>query len=102
MDGGVQKEWEEEARLSEWGEGREGMVVGLEVGLEEAERLRTLGIYEGSRLRVVRAGWPMIVEVMRTRVGLCGSLAGGMRVRECGCGKVGVGKGSGEGGVCGR
>ncbi|TWT88663.1 FeoA domain protein [Pseudobythopirellula maris] len=46
----------------------------------ESTRLRSLGICEGRELRVVRAGNPLIVGVLGTRVGLSQQLAASVRV----------------------
>ncbi|RLS28072.1 MAG: ferrous iron transport protein A [Planctomycetota bacterium] len=56
--------------------------------LAEADRclLRAMGIHESCELKVCKAGAPCIVEVERTRVGLCGSVASQVFVKPCdGC-----------------
>lgn len=56
--------------------------------LAEADRclLRAMGIHESCELKVCKAGAPCIIEVERTRVGLCGSVASKVFVKPCdGC-----------------
>ena len=56
--------------------------------LSEADRglLRAMGVHESCELKVCKAGAPCIIEVERTRVGLCGSMASKVLVKPCdGC-----------------
>ena len=56
--------------------------------LSEADRglLRAMGVHESCELNVCKAGAPCIIEVERTRVGLCGSVASKVLVKPCdGC-----------------
>jgi Fe2+ transport system protein FeoA len=52
-----------------------GVVHSIEVAQEDMERLKTMGICVGRRVRVVKAGDPMIVCVMDSRIGLAARLA---------------------------
>lgn len=54
-------------------------------------RLHSLGFFEGQSVRVLRSGNPMVVEVMRVRVGMARSLAEGIGV----CQKAAVTAGPG-------
>ncbi len=56
--------------------------------LAEADRclLRAMGVHESCEFKVCKAGSPCIIEVERTRVGLCGSVASQVLVKPCdGC-----------------
>ena len=58
------------------------------ISLADADRclLRAMGIHESCELKVCKAGAPCIIEVERTRVGLCGSVASKVFVKPCdGC-----------------
>ena len=49
------------------GEGREGVVVEVRGGPGFQRRLADVGIYPGSRVRVLRSHGPVVVEVLSTR-----------------------------------
>ncbi len=52
-----------------------GVVCGVDVGAIELERLQMMGLCLGRRVRVVKAGDPMIVSVMGSRIALARALA---------------------------
>jgi Fe2+ transport system protein FeoA len=54
--------------------------VRVEADGDDVARLMALGICIGRRVEVVRAGDPMIVRVVATRVGLSARLAAGVYV----------------------
>ncbi len=60
--------------------GGEGRLVALDMPVDQAHRLRQMGLCEGQRLSVIRAGRRMIVEAMDTRIGLDRDLAARLRV----------------------
>ena len=55
--------------------GGEFRVVKVESDCEDADRLRTLGICLGRRLKIVQSGDPLIVFVVGSRVGMSARLA---------------------------
>jgi Fe2+ transport system protein FeoA len=58
----------------------EARVVRMEADGDDAARLMALGICVGRRIQIVRAGDPMIVRVVATRVGFSARLAAGVFV----------------------
>ena len=65
-----------EGPLAALGEGEEGMLDRIMLPERQAARLKRLGFFSGVRVRVIRGGSPMIVEVLNTRIGLSGTIAG--------------------------
>jgi Fe2+ transport system protein FeoA len=62
--------------------GASARVVDLEVDGLDRERLEVMGLCAGRAVEVVKAGDPMIVRVLGTRIGLAGRLAAAVRVRR--------------------
>lgn len=58
-----------------------GLICDIDGDHEDIERLKTMGVCLGRRLHVVKAGDPMIVSVMGTRLGIAGRLAGHVFLR---------------------
>jgi Fe2+ transport system protein FeoA len=67
--------------LSELPVGACGRVVSVELSAVDRERLEVMGLCSGRTLRVVKAGDPLIVRVLGSRIGLAAALAAGVRVR---------------------
>jgi Fe2+ transport system protein FeoA len=55
--------------------GKTASVLDLNCSVDDARRLRELGILEGRFLEVLRAGDPLICRVGASRLGMCGPLA---------------------------
>jgi Fe2+ transport system protein FeoA len=55
-------------------------VVDLDVRGEDATRLKAMGICVGRQVQLVRAGDPLIVRILGTRIGLSERLAAGVTV----------------------
>jgi Fe2+ transport system protein FeoA len=56
--------------LSEWRLGAEGVITEVIGSTRLAARLRELGLTPGQRVRVLRAGCPLIVQVGEGRLGM--------------------------------
>lgn len=56
--------------LSEWRPGAEGVITEVTGSTRLAARLRELGVIPGQRVRVLRAGCPLIVQVGEGRFGM--------------------------------
>ncbi len=65
-----------ESPLSALGEGEEGVLDRIDLPGRQAARLKRLGFFSGVRVRVIRGGSPMVVELLNTRIGLSGTIAG--------------------------
>lgn len=61
-----------------------GLVAAVRAGEEEIERLKSMGVCVGRRLMLVRAGDPMIVKVLGSRIGISARLADQVMVLPCG------------------
>jgi len=61
-----------------------GMVAAVRAGAEELDRLKSMGVCVGRRLMLVRAGDPMIVKVLGSRIGISARLANQVMVLPCG------------------
>ena len=61
--------------VAELAVGECGVVCGVDVGATELERLQMMGLCLGRRVRVVKAGDPMIVSVMGSRIAVARALA---------------------------
>ena len=70
-----------ESPLSECQSGEDGEIVSVDTDSALAGRLRELGIVPGARIRVSRAGSPLIVEVGSARLCLRGEEAARVRMR---------------------
>jgi Fe2+ transport system protein FeoA len=70
-----------ESPLSECQSGEEGEVISVDTDTTLAARLRELGIVPGARVRVSRAGSPLIVEVGSARLCLRGEEASRVLMR---------------------
>jgi Fe2+ transport system protein FeoA len=57
-----------------------GRITSVEAPEEDLGRLETMGLCAGRSVEVVKAGDPMIVRVLGTRVGLAAALARYVRV----------------------
>ena len=58
------------------------MVKALDMAHDQAERLRNMGIREGSRISLVSSHDPMLVVVENTRIALSHSIAGHVKVES--------------------
>ena len=58
-----------------------GRVVSVDASAVDLERLEVMGLCPGRIVRVVKAGDPMIVRVLGSRIGLAAALAAGVHVR---------------------
>ncbi len=61
-----------------------GLVASVQAGESEIERLKSMGVCVGRRLMLVRAGDPMIVKVLGSRLGISARLARSVMVIPCG------------------
>lgn len=61
-----------------------GLVAAVRAGESEIERLKSMGVCVGRRLMLVRAGDPMIVKVLGSRIGISARLARRVMVIRCG------------------
>jgi Fe2+ transport system protein FeoA len=66
--------------LSRMPEGVPGRIGSLEAASTDRDRLEAMGLCVGRTVEVVRAGDPMIVRVLGTRIGLAAVLARTVRV----------------------
>jgi Fe2+ transport system protein FeoA len=60
-----------------------GLVAAVRAGAEEIERLKSMGVCVGRRLMLIRAGDPMIVRVLGSRIGISARLAQQVMVLPC-------------------
>jgi Fe2+ transport system protein FeoA len=60
-----------------------GLVASVQAGESEIERLKSMGVCVGRRLMLVRAGDPMIVKVLGSRLGISARLARSVMVIPC-------------------
>ena len=67
--------------LSDLPAGACGRVVSVDLAAADRERLEVMGLCSGRTLFVVKAGDPLIVRVLGSRIGLAAALAAGVRVR---------------------
>jgi Fe2+ transport system protein FeoA len=71
--------------LSGMPEGVPARIGALEAAAADLDRLEAMGLCVGRTVEVVKAGDPMIVRVLGTRIGLAAVLARTVRVEtECG------------------
>ena len=70
-----------ELPLTACASGDEALVIDLAVDSQLSARLRELGMVPGARVRVARAGQPLILELEETRFCLRGEEADGILVR---------------------
>jgi len=61
-----------------------GLVAAVRAGVEEVERLKSMGVCVGRRLMLIRPGDPMIVKVLGSRIGISARLAKQVMVLPCG------------------
>ncbi len=67
--------------LSDLPAGACGRVVSVDLAAGDRERLEVMGLCSGRTLCVVKAGDPLIVRALGSRIGLAAALAAGVRVR---------------------
>ena len=60
-----------------------GLVSSVRAGESEIERLKSMGVCVGRRLMMIRAGDPMIVKVLGSRIGISARLAQRVQVLPC-------------------
>ena len=77
---GNPSEW---LHLNEIEPGHCAMVAKVEAGVAEIDRLKSMGVCVGRRLVLVRAGDPLILKVLGTRIGLSERLAKEVMVFPC-------------------
>lgn len=70
-------------RLDRIEPGHCGMVSAVHAGDSEIERLKSMGVCVGRRLMMIRAGDPMIVKVLGSRIGISARLAQRVEVLPC-------------------
>lgn len=75
-------------RLDELPEARCATVCEVRSGFAEVVRLKAMGVCRGRRVRVMRRGDPLILEVLGTRLGLSSRLAAQVDVEPCTCGET--------------
>jgi Fe2+ transport system protein FeoA len=63
--------------------GRCGTVREVQAGEEEIDRLKAMGICQGRKVMLVRAGDPLILRVLGSRIGLSARLAARVSVSAC-------------------
>lgn len=63
--------------------GRCGTVREVQAGEEEIDRLKAMGICQGRKVMLVRAGDPLILRVLGSRIGLSARLANQVSVSAC-------------------
>jgi Fe2+ transport system protein FeoA len=70
-------------RMDQMQPGQCGVIRELDLRQDDADQLKAMGICPGRRVWLVRSGDPMIVKVMRSRVGLAAVLAKQVTVEMC-------------------
>lgn len=70
-------------RLDRVEPGHCGLVSSVRAGETEIERLKSMGVCVGRRLMMIRAGDPMIVKVLGSRIGISARLAERVQVLPC-------------------
>ena len=60
--------------------GVQAVIERMDLTGEALDQLHNFGFFEGQKLRVIQAGRPMIVEVLRTRIGIHQDLAARLHV----------------------
>lgn len=72
----------EDGLLSEWREGDEALVVEVNGTSNLSARLRELGLTPGARIRVLRHGCPLVVQIGQGRLAMRRRDAAAVRVRS--------------------
>jgi len=72
---------QQEGWLSDWREGEEALVVEVSGRSSLAARLRELGLTPGARIRVLRHGCPLVVQIGEGRLAMRRRDAAAVRVR---------------------
>ena len=70
-------------RLDRIQPGHCGIVVEVEAGAAEVDQLKSMGVCIGRKVMLVRAGDPLILKVMGTRLGVSSRLAARVVVEPC-------------------
>lgn len=70
-------------RLDQLEAGHCGVITHVEAGDAEVDQLKSMGVCLGREVMLVRAGDPLILKVMGTRIGMSARLATGVRVSAC-------------------
>lgn len=70
-------------RLDRLRSGHCGIVSEVEAGEAEVDQLKSMGVCLGREVMLVRAGDPLILKVMGTRIGVSARLAARVRVSPC-------------------
>ena len=78
---GLPADW---IQIEEIQPGHCGLVASVQAGEQELERLKSMGVCVGRRLMLIRAGDPMIVKVLGSRIGISARLARRVMVLPCG------------------
>ena len=60
-----------------------GIVREVEAGEAEVDQLKSMGVCLGRKVMLVRAGDPLILKVMGTRIGVSSRLAARVQVSPC-------------------
>jgi len=63
--------------------GRCGTILDVQAGEDEIDRLKAMGICQGRKVMLVRAGDPLILRVLGSRIGLSARLAAEVSVSAC-------------------
>ena len=72
----------EDGLLSDWREGEEALVVEVNGTSSLSARLRELGLTPGARIRVLRHGCPLVVQIGEGRLAMRRRDAATVRVRS--------------------
>lgn len=70
-------------RLDRLRSGHCGVVREVEAGDAEVDQLKSMGVCLGREVMLIRAGDPLILKVMATRIGVSARLAARVRVAPC-------------------
>ncbi len=76
----------EDGLLSEWREGDEALVVEVNGTSNLSARLRELGLTPGARIRVLRHGCPLVVQIGQGRLAMRRHDAAAVRLRAVSAG----------------
>jgi Fe2+ transport system protein FeoA len=60
-----------------------GIVRSVRAGEFEIDRLKSMGVCEGRKVMMIKAGDPMIVRVLGSRIGISARLAHNVLVQRC-------------------
>jgi len=70
-------------RLDELPSQTDAIVRGLDPECEDIDRLQTLGVCTGRKIRIIKIGDPLIIKIYGSRIGLSASLAAHVWLEKC-------------------